>query len=172
MFQKRSGKKVKIHWQFTYTLYVSFFPNIATTKNTNINHHSDNSNVNNHHYNDNKIIMMMIILTSMIVQCTPTVYTHLHQCKKDNEKNVCLRRPLMLLWKSWGKMPLGANWWNMQRRNCLATPATFPGINMLQIRKYLKNIAGEENGPHTLTHQLLNSSISTRNMCACHRDGF
>lgn len=37
---------------------------------------------------------------------------------------------------------------------------------------FKKNIAGEENGPHTLTHQLLNSSISTRNMCACHRDGF
>lgn len=40
--------------------------------------------------------------------------------------------PLMLLWKSWGKMPLGASWWNTQRRNCLATPATFPGINVLQ----------------------------------------
>lgn len=40
----------------------------------------------------------------------------------------------MLLWKSCGKMPLGASWWNMQRRNCLATPATFPGINMLKNR--------------------------------------
>lgn len=43
-----------------------------------------------------------------------------------------LNRPFMLLWKSWGKMPLGASWWNIQRRNCLATPATFPGINILQ----------------------------------------
>ena len=46
-----------------------------------------------------------------------------------------MSRPLMLLWKSWGKMPLGASWWNIQRRNCLATPATFPGINILQNRQ-------------------------------------
>lgn len=45
-----------------------------------------------------------------------------------------ISKPLMLLWKSWGKMPLGASWWNTQRRNCLATPATLPGISILQNR--------------------------------------
>lgn len=43
--------------------------------------------------------------------------------------------PLIMLWKSWGKMPLGASWWNTQRRNCLATPAAFPGIIMLKMRE-------------------------------------
>lgn len=42
--------------------------------------------------------------------------------------------PLIMLWKSWGKMPLGASWWNTQRRNCLATPAAFPGIIMLKMK--------------------------------------
>lgn len=43
--------------------------------------------------------------------------------------------PLIMLWKSWGKMPLGASWWNTQRRNCLATPAAFPGIIMLKMKR-------------------------------------
>lgn len=42
----------------------------------------------------------------------------------------------MLLWNSCGRMPLGASWWSTQRRNCLATPAALPGINMLEWSKH------------------------------------
>lgn len=41
--------------------------------------------------------------------------------------------PLMVLWNSCGKMPLGASWWSTQRRNCLATPAALPGTIMLEL---------------------------------------
>lgn len=40
--------------------------------------------------------------------------------------------PLIVLWNSCGKIPLGASWWKIQRRNCLATPAALPGTIMLE----------------------------------------
>ena len=46
--------------------------------------------------------------------------------------------PLMVLWNSCGKMPLGASWWKIQRRNCLATPAAFPGTIMLGLSRERK----------------------------------
>lgn len=47
--------------------------------------------------------------------------------------------PLIVLWNSCGKMPLGASWWKIQRRNCLATPAALPGSIMLALTRERKH---------------------------------
>lgn len=57
--------------------------------------------------------------------------------------------PLMLLWNSCGRMPLGASWWSTQRRNCLATPAALPGISMLKLSTHIYKLQSTHNNIRT-----------------------
>ena len=79
--------------------------------------------------------------------------------------------PLMVLWNSCGKMPLGASWWKIQRRNCLATPAALPGTIMLGLsreRKETRNLGASSMSSDTYLLIYSHAHLSSYRITHCH----